>query len=422
MRVSGKINSVAVVGLGYIGLPTAALFAQYYEVVGVDVDAHRVEQISKGQVRSEEPGLETLVTDSLVNGRLRVTTETPKADAYVIAVPTPIGPDKSPILDFVYDVIDAICSQLTGGELVVVESTCPPGTTARLVERIAELRPDLVQEGSGVPSQPAISVHMAYCPERILPGNALVELKTNNRIVGGSTVTSAEKARMLYRPVCNGEISITNAQTAELAKLVENSFRDVNIAFANEISMISHELGVDVWELIELANQHPRVNILKPGTGVGGHCIAVDPWFIVHSSPSSRLIETAREVNDAKPSWVVSRVDERILQEGYRTVALLGLSFKADIDDFRESPAIIVMEKLVANHQHIEFLIVEPHLDPGVNLGSRNSRRVTLEFALSHADLVVILVDHAEFKAVNWSSLSTEVLDFRGVGSAGSRT
>lgn len=410
-----KVETLAVVGLGYIGLPTAALFSQHVRVIGVDTNAARLEEIAKGNFNSGEPGLMHTVHEAIKSGSFSVSSEMPDADAYIIAVPTPIGPDKLAILDYVYNAVDAISPKLKGGELIIIESTCPPKTTDAVVRRLADARPDLRPGYTELGSETSIGVHVAYCPERILPGSALEELKANNRIVGGYTPESAELASELYKLICDGNIRTTDAATAELAKLVENAFRDVNLAFANEVSMVSDELGVDVWELIALANQHPRVNILNPGAGVGGHCIAVDPWFIVGSASHTNLIETARNVNDSKPLWVVEKLQERIDAKSYERVALLGLSFKADIDDLRESPALLVANELTERYPTVDFLVVEPHVNSQDLFELRNVRQTSLSDALNSAELIAILVDHSAFKTVDWASLGAEVLDFRGI-------
>ena len=292
-------NTIAVIGLGYIGLPTAAVLATHgADVVGVDINQATVDAVNRGEVPFVEPDLEIAVAGAVSQGRLRADTRTPRADAYIVAVPTPFADGYAADLSYIEAAADAVADQLTGDELVILESTSPPGATRRMADRILMRRPDLSLDGSD--GRPV--VHVAHCPERVLPGRVMVELVTNDRIVGGLTSEAAERAKALYHSFCQGEIMVTDAMTAEMAKLVENSYRDVNIAFANELSTISSRLGVDVWELIRLANHHPRVNILAPGPGVGGHCIAVDPWFIVASAPEdAHLIRTAREVNDAKP-------------------------------------------------------------------------------------------------------------------------
>lgn len=410
-----EVRTLAVVGLGYIGLPTAALFSQHLKVVGVDIDSARVSDIMSGKFNSKEPGLSRLIGESISRGRLTVTTELPAADAYIVAVPTPIGRDKKPILDYVHNAVRSIASQLKGGELIVIESTCPPRTTQGIVDFLASSRSDLAIRNSTETHGVDLLIDVAYCPERILPGNALRELRDNNRIIGGHTAKAAERARNLYRLICDGEVSVTDAATAEMAKLVENSFRDVNLAFANEVSIICEELGVDVWELIALANQHPRVNILTPGTGVGGHCIAVDPWFITDSVSNAPLIETARNVNDSKPFWVADRIQKYLDENDCRRVTLLGLTFKADIDDLRESPALLVATRLIERNPSIYFTVVEPNVNGAEILTASNVQFASIENSVRQTDLVAVLVDHSAFKAIDWDSVTAEVLDFRGV-------
>src|ERR1035437_862122 len=350
-------TTVAVIGLGYIGLPTAAVLATHgADVIGFDVDEEIVDAVNRGRVPFLEPDLSISVAGAVTQGRLRAELKTPEADVYIVAVPTPFAEGHQADLSHIDAVADGLAERLRGDELVILESTSPPGTTQRMADRILALRPDLSLDGSlGRPI-----IHFAHCPERVLPGRIMIELVTNDRIVGGLTPVAAEKAKAVYENFCQGEIMLTDATTAEMAKLVENSYRDVNIAFANELSRISSKLGIDVWELIDLANHHPRVNILQPGPGVGGHCIAVDPWFIVSGAPEeARLIRTAREVNDAKPRWVVNKVHEAIARHLMANprkkatevaVACYGLSFKADIDDLRESPAIDVVRQLAERH------------------------------------------------------------------------
>lgn len=328
---------IAVVGMGYIGLPTAVMLAaQGTQVVGVDVNQRTIDMVNKGELPFVEPDLETSLSGVVARGRLTATTEMPEADAYIIAVPTPFQPDHTADLSYVESAVNAVAPKLRPGAIVVVESTSPPGTTQQVTEWLSALRPDLrmPHEGDAHPD-----VHVAHAPERVLPGSIMVEMVLNDRVVGGITQQCAEKAAQIYRVFCQGEIQLCDAASAEMAKLVENSYRDVNIAFANELSMICDRIGLDVWEVIKLANHHPRVNILKPGPGVGGHCIAVDPWFIVGAAPElARLIRTAREVNDSKPEYVVENVVRSAARFREPEVACLGLTFKANVDDLRESP------------------------------------------------------------------------------------
>ena len=410
------IKRVAVIGLGYIGLPTAAILATNgVEVIGVDVNQRTVDAVNAGQVPFVEPDLGVHVSGAVSQGHLSASTSTPQADAYIVAVPTPFKEDRSADLSYIEAAAQAIAPQLQGGELLILESTSPPGATEHMAQYILNLRPDLSLDGSD--SKPAILV--AHCPERVLPGRVMIELVTNDRIVGGMTAEAAEKAKHLYAVFCQGEILTTDAVTAEMAKLVENSYRDVNIAFANELSVISDKLGIDVWELIRLANHHPRVNILQPGPGVGGHCIAVDPWFIVAAAPEeSRLIRTAREVNDAKPEWVFQKVVSAL--ETLPTtaeVSVLGLAFKANIDDLRESPAIEIAAHLADALQDRRINVAEPHVEelPKQLAGRSNVELVSIEDSIQRSDVVVVLVDHDDVKAVAPELLSGKiVIDTRG--------
>lgn len=409
------IRSVNVVGLGYIGLPTAAILATNgVSVHGTDVSPKTVAAVSAGSVPFVEPDLAGYVSSAVESRMLTASAEVKQSDAYIIAVPTPFARDHEPDLSYIESATRTIGSVLKSGDLVVLESTSPPGTTERIGDWISASRPDLVDIDG------RLTVHLAHCPERVLPGRIMVELVTNDRIVGGSTPEAAELARSLYATFCDGEILLTDAKTAEMAKLVENSYRDVNIAFANELSIISDDLGIDVWELILLANRHPRVNILQPGPGVGGHCIAVDPWFIVDSAPSlTRLIRTAREVNDSKPGWVLAKIREAVAGMPTPTIAALGLAFKPDIDDLRESPARVIAAALADEFADGTILVVEPHIDrlPGELANRRNVELTTLEDAASRADAVVLLVDHRQFRATGPASLGidpAQVLDTRG--------
>ncbi|WP_284986600.1 UDP-N-acetyl-D-mannosamine dehydrogenase [Arthrobacter sp. fls2-241-R2A-172] len=411
------IDTVAVIGLGYIGLPTAAILATNgINVIGVDVNQKTVDAVNRGEVPFVEPDLGVHVAGAVSQGKLQAATETPAAQAYIVAVPTPFLADRSADLSYIEAAARGIAPQLKGDELVILESTSPPGATRHLADYILALRPDLSLDGEGG----APVIHFAHCPERVLPGRVMIELVTNDRIVGGVTAEAASLAKDLYSVFCQGEILVTDDVTAEMAKLVENSYRDVNIAFANELSVISDKLGIDVWELIRLANHHPRVNILQPGPGVGGHCIAVDPWFIVAASPDeSQLIRTAREVNDAKPEWVVEKVREAAEKLGREPrIAALGLAFKANIDDLRESPAIGITAALADKLPTAEILVAEPHVDalPVALAGRPNVQLATTDDAISKADIVVVLVDHDEFKATEQSALvGKSVIDTRGI-------
>ncbi|RAX46558.1 UDP-N-acetyl-D-mannosamine dehydrogenase [Arthrobacter sp. AQ5-05] len=406
-----SIKEVAVVGLGYIGLPTAAILASKGIIVkGVDVTPRTVDAVNRGEVPFVEPALGDFVAAAVANGTLSASFDTPSADAYIVAVPTPFNADHSADLSYIEAAADKIAPQLRGNELVILESTSPPGATQHMADRLLAARPDLDSS----------TLHVAHCPERVLPGRVMEELVTNDRIVGGITPEAAQMAKDLYSVFCEAEILVTDATTAEMAKLVENSYRDVNIAFANELSVISDKVGINVWELIELANHHPRVNILQPGPGVGGHCIAVDPWFIVAAAPEeAKLIRQARETNDAKPAWVVDKVITSTETPGFNgKVAILGLAFKANIDDLRESPSIAIARSLAEKAPSIEFLLVEPHIEtmPKALLGLGNVRLVSTDEGLESASTVVVLVDHDQFKTVPATALAgKDIIDTRGL-------
>ena len=394
---------VSVVGLGYIGLPTATMFASRgVEVVGIDVSQEVVETINKGLIHIVEPGLDALVQSAVSSGYLRAALAPERADAFLIAVPTPFKGNHEPDLAYVEAATRSIAQVLEQGNVVILESTSPVGTTEKLIKWLSEERPDLVFP---VPGGGDCDVNVAYCPERVLPGKVVQELVTNARIVGGITNACAEKACEIYRHFVEGELLVSDARTAEMCKLTENAFRDVNIAFANELSLICDKLGIDVWKLIELSNHHPRVNILRPGAGVGGHCIAVDPWFIVDSAPEvARIIRAAREVNDGKPEWVVEKIESALRHSGPRTdekgkkcVALLGVAFKPDIDDLRESPALHIAHRFVARDD-LEVLIVEPNVHKLPEKLQRG-HLVDMDTAVQRADVIAVLVAHAPFIA-----------------------
>lgn len=409
------IRTVAVVGLGYIGLPTAAILATNgLEVIGVDLNQDTVDAVNNGDVPFVEPDLGIHVAGAVSQGRLRAQRDTPSADAYIVAVPTPFNADKSADMSYIAAAARAIAPQLSGGELVILESTSPPGSTRRLAELILGIRPDLSLDGRD--GQPALLV--AHCPERVLPGRIMIELVTNDRVVGGLTAEAAEAAAALYGVFCQGEIHLTDAATAEMSKLVENAYRDVNIAFANELSVISENLDIDVWELIRLANHHPRVNILQPGPGVGGHCIAVDPWFIVAADPdNSVLIRTAREVNDRKPGHVVEQVRKAASGISRPVIACLGLAFKANIDDVRESPAVEIVRRVATLQPDADILVAAPHKNqlPKELAECANVRLMETDKAIEAADVVVLLVDHDKFRDIEPSSLEgKKIIDTRG--------
>lgn len=418
-----QFNTISVVGLGYIGLPTAAVFAsRKIKVIGVDVNQHAVDTINRGEIHIVEPDLDMVVHAAVHDGYLKAVTKPEAADAFLVAVPTPFkGDNHEPDLSYIESAAKAIAPVLEKGNLVILESTSPVGATEQMAEWLAVARPDLTfpqTQGEGS------DIRIAHCPERVLPGHVLRELVQNDRVVGGMTLKCSEQACALYKTFVEGECVITNARTAEMAKLTENSFRDVNIAFANELSIICDQLGIDVWELITLANRHPRVNILQPGPGVGGHCIAVDPWFIVSKTPDeARLIRTAREVNDSKPEWVIDKIKVKvaeILSENATktindiTVAFFGLSFKADIDDLRESPALKIATQ-AAKELNCEVIAVEPNVD-----FLKNELNITLtgmSEAMHKADIAVLLVEHKEFRQFDFDSNAIALIDTKGVWS-----
>ncbi len=409
-------HQVAVIGLGYIGLPTAALLASYgWSVCGVDVSRRVVDTVNAGGVHIEERDLDKLVQEAIAAQNLVASTEVPTASFYMIAVPTPLGEGKTPDISYVEAAARAIAPKIMPGACVIVESTSPVGTTERVAEIIAELRPDIVVPHNG--STEEADIALAYCPERVLPGRIVNELVNNDRVIGGVTAACAERAAVLYTSFVKGDCLYTTARVAETVKLVENSFRDVNIAFANELSMIADTIGVDVWEVIRLANRHPRVNILQPGPGVGGHCIAVDPWFLVAGAPeAARLVRTAREVNDNKAHYTEGKIRALLDAAPNGKVALLGLAFKPDIDDFRESPALEIAEALARTHGD-RILIVEPFTEelPAGFAGS-GAELVSLNPALREAEIVVVLVDHTAFKHLGSDDLAGKlVYDARGM-------
>ena len=411
--------SVAFVGLGYIGLPTAVVMANSgVDVTGVDVNEANVERINRGEVTIVEPGLEEELKQAIESGNFRATTSQVHADTYIIAVPTPFTDNYDVDMRYIYSAAEAIAPQLKGYELVILESTSPPLTTKKMAKKILELRPDLVADGTENPEGKPV-VYFAHCPERILPGKAMEELRTNDRIIGGQTEEATKRATAVYATFCKAELLPTDDVTAEMAKLTENSFRDVNIAFANELSLIADNLDINVWELINLANHHPRVNILQPGPGVGGHCIAVDPWFIVSADPeNSKLIHTARKVNDGKPKWVIDKVKEAISETNASKVAVLGLAFKADIDDLRESPALSITVDIAEELESIHFLVAEPNVKelPKRLKGFENAELMNYEEAIAGADVILLLVDHKEFKALDKSVFNgKKLVDTKGL-------
>ncbi len=399
------MNEVSILGLGYIGLPTAAMLASGgIRVYGMDIKEEVVETINRGDVHFHEPDLQLMVQDAVEKKLLTASTEPVQADTYLIVVPTPFNEKKEPDISFVLAATRSVIPLLKEGDLLIIESTSPIGTTEKVQHLIEAERPEL-----------AGMIHLAYCPERVLPGNIMYELKQNDRVVGGVDEASTKKARAFYELFVEGEIHETNAKTAEMCKLVENSSRDVQIAFANELSLICDKAGINVWELITLANKHPRVNILWPGAGVGGHCIAVDPYFILSDYPlESQLIAKAREINNYKSFWVAEKITtarkEFEIRHGRKPkLALMGLAFKPNVDDLRESPAKYIVQKVIQDMQDEEVYIVEP------NIKSHKLFKLTeTKEALEKADIIAYLVAHDEFKS-NKAAKDKIILNFCGV-------
>jgi len=401
-----NFKKIVVMGLGYIGLPTASMLAtKGHQVLGVDISEEVVKTINSGNIHIVEPDLDILVRSAVNSGSFKASLIPETADTYIIAVPTPFKVTernpKTPDISYVEAATRAIVPYLRENNLVILESTSPIGTTERVYEIITETRPELSE-----------NIHVAHCPERVLPGHIIRELVDNDRIIGGITREAAIISRELYQSFCNGNIFLTDARTAEMAKLTENSFRDTNIAFANELSIVCGKLGINVWELIELANKHPRVNILNPGPGVGGHCIAVDPWFIVDAAPEeARLIRTAREVNDCKPHWVLEKVRLKASELTNPVIGCLGLAFKANIDDLRESPALEITRELMVSN----IGTIMP-CEPNVGGDFDEFKLYNLEEVLKEANIILLLVDHDEFKAIDAGLLKDKhVIDTRGV-------
>jgi len=408
---------ICVVGLGYIGLPTAAMLASRgHEVVGYDVSERVVAAVTAGEAHFHEPDLQMLLSAAVGTGRLKATTGPESADFFLIAVPTPIQPGGAPDMSYVERAAQSIAPVLAKGCTVILESTSPVGSTEALAATLAAARPDLVFPRYKQDEIDA-DVAVCHCPERILPGRMMSELVSNDRIIGGLSWTCADKALELYRSFVMGTCYVTDARTAELVKLAENAFRDVNIAFANELSMICERLEVDVWAVRELANRHPRVEILRPGAGVGGHCIAVDPWFIVHSAPEqAQLIRTARLVNDAKPGHVIERVRQLASRFKAPIIACYGLTYKPDVDDVRESPALLIAQEIAGIAS--EMLVCEPNLKvlPASLAGRDNVSLVDWRAAQQRADIAVLLVNHRQFRRIEADNfLGKAVVDATGL-------
>lgn len=421
-----SFKTISVIGLGYIGLPTAAMFASFNnKVIGVDSKQTIVDKINKGEIHIVEPKLKKLVKKVVTNSNLRATTVTEESDVFIIAVPTPFIRSKdnenpTPDLSFIKAACINIAKVLKEGDLIILESTSPVGTTEKISKWLSDLRKDLsFPHCDGDNSK----IRIAYCPERVLPGNIIDELIKNDRVIGGMTSKCSKLAVKVYKTFVSGECHITSHKVAEMAKLTENAFRDVQIAFANELSILCDDLGIDIWELIKVANHHPRVNILQPGPGVGGHCIAVDPWFIISNNPrDTKLIKIARDINDNKTEWVMKKIEEKLQDILLKnpdksladiTVSSLGLTFKPDIDDLRGSPALKIFERLNNSGLKNNFFV-----DPNIKNINKKLEQVDLTFALKNSDLIVILVDHKEFKNISneeKENFKGEVIDTRGI-------
>lgn len=424
-----SFETISVIGLGYIGLPTAAMFAAYGKnVIGVDVNQFAVDTINRGEIHIVEPELDAIVHKAVNDGKLKAVIKPEPADAFLIAVPTPflpianVGDIPQPDLKYIEEAAKAISSILKKGDLVILESTSPVGTTEQMADWLADYRSDLTfPKTHGEDSD----IRIAYCPERVLPGHVVRELVENDRVIGGLTNMCSQQAVNLYKTFVQGDCVVTNARTAEMTKLTENSCRDVQIAFANELSIICDKLDINVWELISLANRHPRINILQPGPGVGGHCIAVDPWFIVARTPEqAQIIHTARKVNDSKPQWVVDKVKLAIARfllanpdktAKEVTVSCFGLAFKPDIDDLRESPALNITKVIAAMNVGVTFA-VEPNISKlPLNLDTKFTLR-SCDDATSESDIVVLLVDHKEFRVLDKGRLKNKIIiDTKGI-------
>lgn len=407
------MQKVCIMGLGYIGLPMAGVLTSCgVRVLGCDINSNVVDTINKGEIHIVENQLDFQIRNAVEKQLLMVSTEPQIADTYVIAVPTPFKENYQPDLSYIEAATKKIIPLIKPGDLIILESTSPVGTTEQIRDWILEARSDLNCNHNSNQR-----IYVAHCPERVLPGNIIYEMVHNDRIIGGVDKDSSLKAKQFYEIFVNGDLLITNARTAEMSKLTENAFRDVNIAFANELSMICDEMSIDVWELIKLANHHPRVDILQPGPGVGGHCIAVDPWFIVSACPSkSQLIRTAREVNNLKPHHVIKKIYKEMQNFDRKVkIACFGLAFKADIDDLRESPAIEIVKEL-GHALENEIWVVEPHIQEIPLQLNTYAKLVDMNKALSEADILVLLVDHTIFKNISFEQLiNKKLIDTRGI-------
>ena len=416
-----NISKVSVIGLGYIGLPTAAIISNSkIPTCGIDNNNDVVDTVNNGNIHITEPGLEKIVQESVESGFLKAYSEPISSDVYIITVPTPLKQDNSPDVSYVEEAIKNIAPVLNKNNLIIIESTSPIGTSKKMSRILKKLRPDL-----GFPHEDLneVDINIAYCPERVIPGNTLNELISNDRVIGGITDKCANKASNFYSKIITGKCYKTSAETAELSKLAENSFRDVNIAFANELSMICDENNINPWELIEIANKHPRVNILQPGPGVGGHCIAVDPWFIVTNSNVAKLIQQAREVNLYKTEYVFKKLEKEIknitlkkeVNEKEITVAFFGIAFKANIDDLRGSPALEIVKKTIEIF-NCNILVVEPNVQELPNDIKKNSNLVSVSDAIKNCDIAISLVDHKEFTDIKKIDFNGKTLiDSKGI-------
>ena len=413
------INTVSIYGLGYIGLPTAAVLASNgVNVIGVDINQEVVDTINSGKIHIEEPFLEDIVNDVVDSGYLNATTKPEEADAFLIAVPTPFiesssADDPKPDLTYIKSACENISTVLKKEDIVIIESTSPVGTTEKVQDWLSNLRKDLTFPNThGEKSD----IRIAYCPERVLPGQVINELVSNDRLIGGITEKCSKTAMEVYKRFVKGDCVSTDSKTAEMAKLTENAYRDVNIAFANELSIISENLNINVWELIKLSNLHPRVNILNPGPGVGGHCIAVDPWFIVSKTPDdAQLIRTARQVNDSKPMKIINKVDRIISKDPNAKISIFGLTYKPNIDDLRESPALFIAQE-ISRKSHIKLKIVEPNINKLPEGLDKRHELVDSETALIDPEYIIILVPHTQFfETFRNYKLTGKILDFCGL-------